>query len=178
MTTSAASLFLECSRYFLGTEYLTKLKSAVAALPADALWWRPNDQSNSVGNLLLHLTGNIRQWIVNGVGGVPGSRDRDGEFSARGGQTAAVLMADLENVLAEVDHILSALTPDELLEGRTIQGRDLTVLEAIFHVVEHFSHHLGQILLVVKMHAPGAIKFYEDAGGLAHPLFDTTVRPR
>jgi uncharacterized damage-inducible protein DinB len=178
MIKSAASLFLECSRYFLCTEYPTKLRSAVDALPADALWWRPNDQSNSVGNLLLHLTGNVRQWIVSGVGGAPGSRDRDGEFSARGGPPAAVLMADLESVLADVDRILGALTPDQLLEPRTIQGRDLTVLEAIFHVVEHFSHHLGQILLIVKMHAPGAIRFYEDAGGLARPLFDTSVRPR
>ena len=178
MTDSLALLFLERSRYFLGTEYLAKLRSAVNALPADALWWRPNEQSNSVGNLLLHLTGNIRQWIVRGVGGATGSRDRDAEFSARSGLPVAALMADLESALAEVDRILGALTPDQLLEPRTIQGRDLTVLEAIFHVVEHFSHHLGQILLVVKMHAPGAVKFYEDAGGLARPLFDTRVRPR
>jgi uncharacterized damage-inducible protein DinB len=178
MTNSAASLFLERSRYFLGTEYLAKLRSAVNALPADALWWRPNEQSNSVGNLLLHLTGNIRQWIVRGVGGAPGSRDRAAEFSAHSGAPAAALMADLESALADVDRILGALTSDELLEPRTIQGRDLTVLAAIFHVVEHFSHHLGQILLIVKMHAPGAIRFYEDAGGLARPLFDATVRPR
>src|SRR5207244_1797611 len=106
------------SRYFLGTEYPTKLRNAVDALPADALWWRPNDQSNSVGNLLLHLTGNVRQWIVSGVGGAPESRDRAGEFSARGGPPAAVLMADLENVLAEVDRILSTVTADELLGPR------------------------------------------------------------
>ena len=70
---SPTSLFLERSRYFLGTEYLTKLKSAVAAIPADKIWWRADELSNSVGNLLLHLNGNVRQWIVCGVGGAEGS---------------------------------------------------------------------------------------------------------
>ena len=178
MKDAAAFLFLERSRYFLGTEYLTKLRSAVEALPEKALWWRPNEQSNSVGNLLLHLNGNVRQWIVRGVGGAPGSRDRAAEFSARTGPSAAVLMADLESTLADVDRILGSLTPADLLQRRTIQGRDLTVLEAIYHVVEHFSLHLGQIVLVAKLHAPGAIEFYEDAGGLARELWKDRIRPQ
>src|SRR5438045_1356333 len=114
MTDSLASRFLERSRYFLSTEYPTKLRIAVRALPADALWWRPNDQSNSVGNLLLHLNGNIRQWIVRGVGGASGSRDRAGEFAAKDGPAADVLMADLESSLSEIDRILGALTPADL----------------------------------------------------------------
>jgi uncharacterized damage-inducible protein DinB len=177
MTDTAALLFLDRSRYFLGTEYLTKLRTAVEALPADALWWRPNEQSNSVGNLLLHLTGNIRQWMVRGVGGASGSRDRAAEFSAQDGPPAAVLMADLESTIADVDRILGALTPADLLERRAIQGRDLTVLEAIYHVVEHFSHHLGQIVLIAKLHAPGAVRFYEDAGGLAQEIWKSKIRP-
>ena len=116
MSDPLASLFLERSRYFLGTEYLTKLRSAVEALPAEALWWRPNEQSNSVGNLLLHLNGNIRQWIVRGVGGAPGSRDRAAEFAAKAGPAAAVLMADLETALAEIDRILGSLTPADLVD--------------------------------------------------------------
>lgn len=98
---TAASLFLERSRYYLRTEYWTKLRIAVEALPADVLWSRPNEQSNSVGNLLLHLAGNVRQWIVCGVGGAPGSRNRDAEFAARSGPPAADLLADLERVLDE-----------------------------------------------------------------------------
>src|ERR1700712_2830465 len=115
MIDSVASHFLERSRYFLGTEYLTKLRSAVDVLPAEALWWRPNEQSNSVGNLLLHLNGNIRQWIVRGVGGAPGARDRAGEFAATQGPAADVLMADLESALSEIDRILAALTAADLL---------------------------------------------------------------
>jgi protein tyrosine phosphatase (PTP) superfamily phosphohydrolase (DUF442 family)/uncharacterized damage-inducible protein DinB len=175
-TSTPASVFLERSRYFLGTEYLTKLRRAIEALPADKTWWRADEQSNSVGNLLLHLNGNVRQWIVRGVGRSDGSRDRAGEFSARNGPLAAPLMADLERTLGEVDGILASLTPDNLLESRSIQGRDLTVLEAIYHVVEHFSFHLGQIVLLVKLHAPGAIAFYEDAGGLARPVWHDAIR--
>jgi len=173
---SPASLFLERSRYFLGTEYLTKLKSAVAAIPADRVWWRPDELSNSVGNLLLHLNGNVRQWIVCGVGSVEGSRDRAGEFGARGGPPAAVLVADLERTLGEVDRVLATLTPETLLEMRSIQGREITVLEAVYHVVEHFSLHLGQIILLAKLHTPGAIEFYEDAGGLARPVWMDLIR--
>src|SRR5262245_49446120 len=140
-----AALFLETSREFLCTEYRIKLRAAVEALPADRLWWRPDELSNSAGNLLLHLNGNVSQWIVRGVGKREGSRDRAGEFAARSGPQAAVLLADLEGTLAEVDRILKALTPANLLEKRSIQGRDTTVFEAIYHVVEHFSFHLGQI---------------------------------
>lgn len=171
------SLFLECSRYFLATEYRTKLRCAVEALPPDAFWWRPNERSNSVGNLLLHLTGNIRQWIVSGVGGAPGSRNRAAEFAAREGPPSVELLAELERALAEVDQVLSTLTVANLLARRVIQGRDVTVFEAVLHVVEHFSLHLGQIILIAKLHAPGAIQFYEDAGGLARPLWQSMVRP-
>jgi uncharacterized damage-inducible protein DinB len=84
-----APTFISRSRYYLQNEYRTKIRAAVEALPPDALWWRANDQSNSVGNLLMHLAGNIRQWIVAGVGGAPDRRNRDGEFAARDGATAA-----------------------------------------------------------------------------------------
>jgi uncharacterized damage-inducible protein DinB len=172
-----ARQFLDRSRYYLTVEFRTKLHSAVAALPACALWSRPNDESNSVGNLLLHLAGNVRHWIVSGVGGAPGSRERAAEFSAREGADAAELLARLDLALREADHVLGSLTDDALLERRTIQGRDVTVLEAVYHVVEHFAQHLGQIILLAKLHAPGSIRFYEDAGGLARPVWRDLVRP-
>jgi uncharacterized damage-inducible protein DinB len=163
------------SRRYLGTEYPTKLRAAVAALPADALWWRANEQSNSVGNLLLHLDGNVRQWIVRGIAAestsAPGERDRAGEFAAQSGPGADELLARLEGTLREADAVLAALPPDALGARRVIQGEEVTVLEAICHVVEHFSLHLGQIIWAAKMHAPGAIRFYEDAGGVARPLW-------
>ena len=170
------TIFLAKSRQFLSTEYRTKMRVAVQALPADALWWRANATSNSVGNLLMHLTGYVRQWIVGGVGGIDVTRDRAGEFAAQSGADARTLLDALDRVLDEADAVLARLTPDDLAQSRSIQGRDLNVLEAIYHVVEHFSLHLGQIILVAKLHAPGAVRFYEDAGGLAKPLWPAMVQ--
>jgi uncharacterized damage-inducible protein DinB len=162
-----AGAFIAQSRWLLATEYPTKLRACVGALPPDALWRRAAPGVNSVGNLLLHLAGNVRQWIVSGVGGAPDIRARSAEFAADGGADARELLARLEETLREADAVLATLTTDELLRARTIQGRALTVLEAVYHVTEHFGMHTGQIILLTKMMAPGAIAFYEDAGGLA-----------
>jgi uncharacterized damage-inducible protein DinB len=164
-------LFLDSAREYLGDEYLAKLRITLTALPPDRLWWRPNDGSNSVGNLLLHLNGNLREWIVAGVGGETFDRHRAAEFAAREGGSAHDLLATLERTIADVDRILSRLTAERLGERCAIQGRDVTVLDAIFHVTEHFAYHLGQIILVAKMFSPDGVQLYEDAGGLARPLW-------
>jgi uncharacterized damage-inducible protein DinB len=176
MPVDLTQTFIDRSRHFLGTEYRTKLRAAVEAMPPQSIWWRANDQSNSAGNLLLHLAGNVRQWIVSGVGGAADVRYRAGEFEARAGGDAASLLAQLDRVLDEADAVLARLTIEDLSTRRTIQDRDYTVLEAVYHVVEHFSLHLGQIILLAKMHAPGAVRFYEDAGGLARPLWPELVK--
>jgi len=176
MPMDLAQTFIARSRYYLQGEYRTKIRAAVEALPAGALWWRANDQSNSVGNLLMHLAGNIRQWIVAGVGQAPDRRNRAGEFAARDGATAAELLDVLEKALDDVDAVIAKLTPDDLAGRRTIQGREISVLEAVYHVVEHFALHSGQIILLSKMHAPGAVRFYDDAGGLAKPLWPDLSR--
>jgi uncharacterized damage-inducible protein DinB len=171
------SLFLERARDYLATEYRTKLRCAVEALPPETLWQRPNPSSNSVGNLLLHLIGSSRQWIVSGVGGIPDTRNRSAEFAAQGGASASELVTELERTLVEIDRVLSTLTPGSLLERRIIQGRDVTVFEAILSVVQHFSHHVGQVIWIAKLHAPGSIQFVEDADGLARPLWRSMIRP-
>src|SRR6185503_9294031 len=168
---SIAAAFIERSRYYLCREYPTKIRAAVEAMPADKVWWRPNEQSNSVGNLVLHLSGNVRQWVISGVGGQPDVRKRNMEFAARGGMTTAIMLDGLDATLREVDGVLRELLPSELLSRRTIQGRETTVFAALYHVVEHFSTHTGQIIWISKMLAPGGVQFYEDGEGLARPTF-------
>lgn len=159
--------FLERSRHYLTVEYPTKIERCLAALPADALWRRPDEDSNSIGNLLRHLDGNVRQWIVSSIGGAADHRHRSAEFEAREGGDAETLLAALRATLREADGVLAGLTATTLAERRTIQGRHTSVFGAVYHVVEHFAMHTGQIILLTKMYSPGAIQFYEDAGGLA-----------
>jgi enamine deaminase RidA (YjgF/YER057c/UK114 family)/uncharacterized damage-inducible protein DinB len=167
----AMGVFLDRARYLLLTEYRAKLRLAVEALPEEAIWRRHNETSNSVGNLLLHLNGNVRQWLLSGVGRAPDDRNRASEFSADGIASGKDLLARLNETLDDVNRVLGSMPHDTLLEQRTIQGRELTVLDALFMCVEHFSYHLGQIILIAKSIAPGAIQFYEDAGGLARPVW-------
>ena len=167
-----AATFLARSRYYLGLEYPGKMRLALSAMPESELWHRPNASSNSAGNLVLHLAGNVRQWIVSGVGGAPDVRARDAEFAARDGHGRDALLAHLERACVDAVAVLDRLDPAVLGEARRIQGRDTNVMAAIYHVVEHFATHTGQLILIAKATAPeGAIRFYDDTGGLARPLF-------
>jgi len=166
-----ADLFISRSRYWLTKEYPIKLRHCVKALPRAAVWARPNASSNSVGNLLVHLTGNVTEWILGGVGGQTISRYRAGEFAQKDGRDGPALLDDLEAILAKADSVLASLNATTLERSIVIQGRQTTVAGAIYHVVEHFAMHTGQIILMTKLYAPGKIKFYEDAGGLARPIW-------
>lgn len=171
MSFDLASRFLDRSRHYLCDEYPLKINAAVRSMPADRLWWRANAQANSAGNLVLHLAGNVRQWVVSGIGGAPDIRQRDAEFAARDGVDADALLAEFAQAIGEVRHVLANLSPESLGEARVIQGRETYVFSALYHVVEHFSGHTGQIILLAKSFVPGAVRFYDDTGGLARPLF-------
>jgi uncharacterized damage-inducible protein DinB len=169
--TSVAETFIARSRYWLTKEYPIKIRRCTEALPRQALWARPNQGSNSVGNLLVHLTGNVSEWILGGVGQRSITRYRAGEFSQRDGAEASTLIANLETVLQEADSVLANLSEQDLGRTLVIQERETTVLSAVYHVVEHFAMHTGQIIYLTKIYAPNKIHFYEDAGGLARPIW-------
>lgn len=173
MSTDLTHTFLERSRYYLGTEYPAKIRASVLSIPADKLWWRPNERANSAGNLLLHLAGNIRQWIVSGVGGAPDTRQRSAEFaaSAEMGLRREALLEDLDLACAQCVAVLSTLTEQTLAQSRIIQGRETTVFAAVYHVIEHFSGHTGQLILIAKWLTPDSVRFYDDTDGQARPLF-------
>ena len=148
--TEAAQTFLTESRYYLHEEYPASIERAISSLTDEQIWWRPNEGSNSIGNLMLHLAGNVRQWIVAGVGRQPNERNRQQEFDERRKIPKHELLARLTSVLAEADAVLAKLREGELSEARQIQGADTTVMKAVFHVVEHFSMHTGQIQWIAK----------------------------
>jgi len=129
-----------------------RIQDCVGRLSPEQVWTRNSDNQNAVGNIVLHLCGNIRQWIISGVGGQPDIRDRDAEFSARGGLQPAELAAKLKATVSEAAGVIRALPVERLAERKTIQKvYDTTVMEAIYHVVEHFAQHTGQIIFATKL---------------------------
>ena len=146
----ASALFLETARRSLVEQHWPKIKECVASLGEEQVWWRPNEASNSIGNLLMHLNGNIGQWLVASFERREDLRDRPQEFNARGAVTTAELLARLGATVEEAGRVLARLTPEELLATYEIQGYTVTGLYAVFHAVEHFALHYGQIAYISK----------------------------
>jgi uncharacterized damage-inducible protein DinB len=163
-------MFLRHARFRLLEDYFVKIAAAIEMLDDEQIWRRPNESSNSIGNLLLHMSGNVRQWIISGVGGVEDIRDRASEFAARGSATRGELMESVRATLNEADAVMAgiedecaAANSDEPLQRICMpQSYEVTVLDAIFHVVEHFSYHTGQIVFAAKWLAEGQVSFYDD----------------
>jgi uncharacterized damage-inducible protein DinB len=161
--------FLDFSRRTLMEEYWPRMRACVESLSQDQVWWRPNEASNSVGNLLLHLNGNVRQWLVTSFTGVDDARDRPAEFAERAAVPTAALVGQLDVTLQEASAVLSRLTESDLVRTLHIQGYDVSGLHAVYHVVEHFGMHYGQVLYVTKLLRAENLGFYRhlDATGRA-----------
>jgi uncharacterized damage-inducible protein DinB len=160
-----AEAFIAQSRSLLTSAYLPRIERCLEKLSDEEVWWRPHEEANSIGNLLLHLSGNVRQWIVSGVGARPDTRVRQQEFDERRVLPRTELLRRLRETLSEADAVLAETVPSRLLETRQIQGKDVTVLDAVYHVVEHFSMHTGQIILLTKLLKAEDLRFYDFSGG-------------
>ena len=164
--TDVASAFVLQAREFLKNDYLPKIKRCLESLTDEQVWWRANPESNSIGNLLLHLSGNARQWIVSGLGGEADHRERQSEFDERSLIPRKDLFDRLHQTLDDVDRVLAGFDSKRLLEQYLIQSTQVTALGAIFHVIEHFSMHTGQIIMVTKMLTVSDLRFYEFDDGV------------
>jgi hypothetical protein len=158
----ACEYFLEFSRNKLLNQYWPRLRKAVESLSEEQIWWRPNNASNSIGNLMLHLNGNVWQWLVASFNRLEDQRDRPAEFNATGDLSAADLIARLGQTIEEAAKVLERLTPAELLATHHIQGYTVTGLAAVYQVVEHFGLHYGQIVYITKMQEGRDLGFYSD----------------
>ncbi len=161
-----AKAFTDNSRRLLTADYLPKIESCLHRLPEDDVWWRPNDASNSIGNLILHLCGNVTMWILGGVGGRAFERNRQQEFDERRPIPKRELLAKLRRVIGDADDVIDGLDETSLMARRVIQGYDVSVLEAIYHVVEHFGMHTGQIILLSKARLSEDLRLWEQPGSL------------
>ena len=157
--------FIQEARRLITEEYLPKIERCAEKLTDEQIWWRPNPESNSIGNLLLHLSGNARQWIVCGLGGELDQRQRQTEFDERDGIPRDELLGKLRTTVSDVSDVLARFDPARLLDEYPIQGTTATALAAIFHVTEHFSMHTGQVILLTKMVANVDLVFYDFSKG-------------
>jgi uncharacterized damage-inducible protein DinB len=150
-----------------------RIQDCLSRLTPEQIWARTSDNENAVGNLVLHLSGNVRQWIGSGVAGLADNRQRDAEFDARGGLALAELSELLKTRVAEAVDIISAVPAQRLTERITPQGYDVTVLEAIADVVQHFSQHTGQIILLTKILTGDDLAYYQHLRGSGRALGST-----
>jgi hypothetical protein len=150
--------FIDVARRQLA-ERADRIGHCVGQLDDSQLWWRPQKSMNSIANLLLHLGGNLRQWIVSGVGGEPDVRDRPGEFSDRGPISGHELLGGFRAVVLRVDEVLASLDGGRLLEPRRIQGSDETVLSATWHSLVHLGGHAQEIIHMTRLQLGDRYRF-------------------
>jgi uncharacterized damage-inducible protein DinB len=162
---NTARAFIDQARTYLTEDYLPKIERCLGTLSDEQIWWRSNERSNSIGNLLLHLSGNARQWLVSGLGKSEDKRVRQTEFDQREIIPRRELLQLLKATLADVDRVLGDFDETRLLEKHLIQDCQVTALEAIFHVTEHFSMHTGQIIMLTKMMTEDELDFYDFSSG-------------
>lgn len=156
---SLAGPILHEARHLLVETYIPRIARCLKLLSEEEIWWRPNRASNSVGNLVLHLQGNVRQWVISGLGEQPDRRDRDREFAETGSIARRALLRGLRKTAEEADEVLAKLGQQHLQSKFSIQGFRVTGLQAVWHVTEHFAFHAGQIIFVTKLKCGKDLRF-------------------
>lgn len=142
-------------------ENLPRITRCFEQLSETEIWQKPVPAGNSMANLLLHLRGNITQYIISGLGGLPDNRIRDEEFTTEGGYDKATLLHLIAETIGNATGIIEAVDENNLLQERTVQGFRLSGTGIIIHVTEHLSYHTGQIALYTKMLRNTDLGFYK-----------------
>ena len=160
MPENVAELFLSFSEERLKL-FVSRIVDCLSRLSDEQIWMRGSENENAVGNLVLHLCGNVRQWAGSGVMGLPDIRDRQSEFDARRVRSKQELQTLLETTMSQAIEGIRTLPPSRLAERITVQNTPTTVLQAIYAVVEHFSGHTGQIIFATKMLTGQDLRYFK-----------------
>ena len=153
-----AKMFCEDARSQF-EKYTPRIIHCLQLLSEKEIWWRPNRASNAAGNIVLHLCGNLRQWIISGLGGAPDLRERDKEFSERGPVPRRLLISQLKRTVKEACKTINRASVKTLSRKFEIQGFRVSGLVAIAHVYEHFAYHTGQIIYLTKLKRGRDLRF-------------------
>jgi uncharacterized damage-inducible protein DinB len=153
--------FIQQSIYYLSLNP-PRIKKCLQQLSEEQVWKKPNANTNSIGNLILHLCGNITQYAHSSLGNEKDERQRDLEFSAPGGFSKKELLEKITTVTAKAILMIENIPDTELLRNRKVQGFDHTGISIIIHITEHFSYHVGQIAFFTKLLCDKDLGFYAD----------------
>jgi hypothetical protein len=159
MNDDLGKAYIEWCRFRLLSQYWPRVQRCVDGLSIEDIWWREHENNNSVGNLLLHLTGNLNQFVIAGIGGAPDVRNKPQEFSERQRTPKEELVRNLNDALVESDRVLDQLDPARLLASTRVQDRERPILEVLSIVLEHFALHVGQIIYITKLRTGKDLKF-------------------
>jgi uncharacterized damage-inducible protein DinB len=157
MERTLESTVLHIARTRLVKDYPGQIAACLDALNDNQIWWRPNEQANSVANLLLHLAGSNRYYFGHVINGEPDARDRDAEFAARGGHSKTEVRRVWDEAVALADQLLGGLQPSRLMETTDRTGKTTTYAQVVLHVTHHNAVHVGQIVYIAKQLSPGAL---------------------
>ena len=159
MTSSLAQEFIKQSIYYFNIN-TPRIKACLGELKEDEVWQSPGLASNSIGNLVLHLCGNITQYVISSLGNTEDNRDRDKEFSEKGGYTITMLFDKLSGTVKRATEIINTLDENALTKNYSVQGFNLSGIGIIIHVTEHYSYHTGQIAFYTKQLRNKDMGFY------------------
>ncbi|AWV96833.1 DinB family protein [Arcticibacterium luteifluviistationis] len=139
-----------------------RIRKCLDLLSETEVWQRPSNSSNSIGNLILHLCGNVRQYAISSLGNLPDKRQRDKEFESKGGYSKAELIFLFEDTINEAKAVIREVNNTEWVKERNVQGFNFTGIAILIHVVEHLSYHTGQIAFYTKLLRDQQLGFYDD----------------
>ena len=142
-------------------ESIPRLHKCLNWLSEQEVWFRPNENTVSIGNLVLHLCGNVSQWLISGLGGAPDHRERQLEFDEPGPLPTNTLREKLDTLAAEIEATLQDLSDEHLTEQYSVQGNQVSGVSILMHVVEHFSYHVGQVTIMIKSRKNIDMGYYE-----------------
>ena len=148
---------LHLTRVRLTQDYPAQINACLDVLTDEELWWRPNEQTNAVANLVVHLSWSNRYYLEQVIGGRDIGRHRDAEFSARDGFPKATLLETWQHSLRVTEEILNNLQPTQLMDTTDRTGKVTTYSQLLMHVTHHNAAHMGQIVWITKMLHPGAL---------------------
>jgi uncharacterized damage-inducible protein DinB len=157
MDAPLAAEFLQMVRHRMLEEFPGQIRACLDAMSEDDLWWRPNEQANAAGNLVLHLAGSNQFYLGHAIGGGTDVRDREAEFGARGQRTRAEVFGVYDAARATVAQVLDTLTPSRMVETTMATGRSSSFARLLMHVTHHNALHIGQIVWITKLREPGSL---------------------